>query len=115
MTLEERRHRRFSEKFKKEIVVEIESGNLAVKQVSLLYEVKYENVKRWVNKYGKEPLPKTILIQSPNEINRLRELEKESLNLKQIIGEQQVKIIYLEQCMKVAKERLGDDFEKKTR
>jgi transposase-like protein len=115
MTLQERRQRRFSENFKKEIVVELESGNLTVRQVSLAYEVKQDNVKRWIHKYGKEPLPKGILIQSPAEINKLRELEKESVKLKQIIGEQQIKILYLEQSMRLAKEKLGDDFEKKTR
>jgi len=115
MTLQERRQRRFSENFRKEIVVQIESGELTVRQVSLAYEVKQDNVKRWIHKYGKEPLPKGILIQSPTEINKLMELEKESAKLKRIIGEQQIKIIYLEQSMKLAKERLGDDFEKKTK
>lgn len=113
MTLQERRQRRFSENFKKEIVVELESGNLTVRQVSLAYEVKQDNVKRWIHKYGREPLPKGILIQSPAEINKLRELEKETVKLKQIIGEQQIKILYLEQIMRLAKEKLGDDFEKK--
>lgn len=113
MTYQERLRRRFSEDFKKGIIVELESGKITVKQVSLAYEVKQENVKRWIHKYGKEPLPKGILIQNPNEINRLRDLEKESLKLKQIIGDQQIKILYLEQCMKLAKDKLGVDFEKK--
>lgn len=114
MTSQERLKRRFSENFKKGIVVELESGKLTVRQVSLAYEVKPENVKKWLHKFGKEPLPKGILIQSPDEINRLRDLEKESMKLKQIIGEQQIKILYLEQCVKIAKGKLGDDFEKKT-
>lgn len=115
MTYQERLRRRFSENFKKEIVVELESKRLTLKQVSVAYEVKQDNVRKWISKYGKEPLPKRILIQDPGEVNRLSDLEKESKKLKQIIGEQQVKILYLEQCMKLAKDRLGDDFEKKTK
>ncbi|MDZ4708854.1 MAG: transposase [Saprospiraceae bacterium] len=115
MTLQERLRRRFSENFKKEIVIDLELGKLTLQQVSLAYEVRQSNVKRWVEKYGKEPMPKGILIQSRDEINKLKDLEREAKKLKQIIGEQQIKIIYLEQCMRLATDKLGNDFEKKTK
>ena len=102
MTIEERRRRRFSEEFRKEIVFKIESGAISVKEVSVLYFVKAENVRNWIRKYGKEPLPVQILIQKPAEINRVLELEK------------QIRILHLEELAKLAKERLGERFEKKT-
>jgi hypothetical protein len=55
-----------------------------------------------------------ILIQKPAEINRVLELEKEAKKLKTIIGEQQIRILHLEELAKLAKERLGERFEKKT-
>ena len=113
MTIEERRKRRFSEIFKREQVALIEAGKLSIKGVSVLYEVKVENVRRWVKKYGKvEPVP-TILIHSAQEVNRIRDLEHESFNQKRIIGEQQIRILYLEELLRLAKDKLGPDFEKK--
>ena len=113
MTTEERRRRRFSEPFRKEQVKLIESGKLSIIEVSRLYQVKAQNVRRWLEKYGKEKLPEMIMIQSSSEINRLKELEKENLKLKQVIGEQQVKLIYQEELLGFAKGLLGKDFEKK--
>mgnify|MGYP003433438403 FL=1 len=55
-----------------------------------------------------------ILIQKPAEINRVLELEKEAKKLKTITGDQQIRILQLEELPKLAKERLGERFEKKT-
>jgi transposase-like protein len=115
MTIKERMHRRFSEELKKELVSKIESGETTLKTVSLLYEVKMDNVKRWFKEYGKEPLPVSIVLHSGTEITKYKELEKESDNLKKVIGEQYLKITYLEQCLSLAKEKLGADFQKKTK
>lgn len=113
MTVEERRRRRFSEPFRKEQVALIEGGKITVAEVSRLYEVKQSSVREWLKKYGTIELAPPILIQSSKEIDRLRELEKENRNLKQIIGTQQVRLIYMEELVKMAKERLGPGFEKK--
>lgn len=113
MTTEERRRRRFSESFRKEQVCLIEKGKLTVLEVSKLYEVKAQNVRRWLKKYGKQDLPNTILITTSSDYNRLGSLEKEIKNLKQIIGDQRVKLIFQEKLIELAKEKLGNDFEKK--
>ncbi|MBK8843139.1 MAG: hypothetical protein IPO33_09985 [Saprospiraceae bacterium] len=58
------------EEFRKEIVFKIESGAISVKEVSVLYFVKAENVRNWIRKYGKEPLP-VDSYSKPAEINRV--------------------------------------------
>lgn len=113
MTTEERRRRRFSEDFKKEQVAHIESGKITIGEVSKLYQVKSANVKRWLVSYGKKKLPGKILVSNGKEFDRIRELEKENKNLMEVIGKQQVKLIYKEELIKLAKEKLGEDFEKK--
>ena len=113
MTTEERRRRRFSESFRKEQVQLIESGTVSVQEVSRLYQVKPQNVRNWLKKYGAKKLPTPILITSSSEIDRLKELEKENLKLKQIIGDQHVKVLYQEQLIKLAEEKLGRDLKKK--
>ncbi|MEZ5032957.1 MAG: hypothetical protein R2787_16325 [Saprospiraceae bacterium] len=42
----------------------------------------------------------------------MKVLEKENQSLKQYIGEQQMRLVYMEQLLALAKERLGNDFEK---
>lgn len=113
MTVEERRRRRFSEAFRKEQVALIESGKLTVIEVGRLYEVKPQNVRRWLRKYGTEDLPEPIVIRSKSEVNRLRELERENQKLKEELGAQHMRAVYLEGLVTLARERLGEDFEKK--
>src|SRR6056297_3142986 len=115
MTIEERRRRRFSEEFRKEQVVLIESGDTTVSEVSKLYEIKTDNVRRWLKKYGKKKLPEPILISSASEYNRIDNLKKENSHLKQVIGDQQVEMIYLRGLIELAREQLGEDFEKKVK
>lgn len=113
MTVEERFRRRFSEEFRKEIVSLIEKGELTMAEASRLYEVKTASVKRWVQKYGKVEYPKAIMVQSIRDVNRVRDLEKENKKLKETLGTQQMKLVYMEELLKLAKEQLGTDFEKK--
>lgn len=115
MTEEERRRRRFSEAFRKEQVNLIESGQRSIGDVSRLFEVKRACIKRWLEKYGTKTLPEQIVIHTQSEVNRVKELEERSAHLKRVIGEQQVEILYLRECLEVAKEKLGADFEKKTK
>lgn len=113
MTVEERRRRRFSEAFRKEQVALIESKQLTIAEVSRLYEVKADNVRRWVHKFGKKPYPEQIIIQSSRDVDRVRELERENTKLKEQLGDDRMRIVYLEGLLQLAKEQLGEDFEKK--
>ena len=113
MTTEERRRRRFSEEFRREQVALIEQGELSIADVSRLYEVRANNVRKWVKKYGKTSRYDQVVITTKEEVNRIKDLEKEVENLKKIIGGQQVKVVYLEGLLNLAKKELGADFEKK--
>lgn len=115
LTTEERRRRRFSESFRKEQVALIESGEKTVSQVSQQSQAKPDSVKRWLDKYGKKERPKPILIQTMEDVNRIKALERENAHLKQVIGQQQVELLYQKECLALAKERLGAEFEKKTK
>lgn len=114
LTTEERRRRRFSESFRKEQVGLIDKGAKTISQVSREYHVKPASVRRWVARFGKVELPQQILVQTQEDVNRIKDLEKETGHLHQLIGEQQVELYYLRACLSLAKERLGTDFEKKT-
>lgn len=114
LSRDERRRRRFSEEFRKEQVAFIEGGIKTVAQVCHEFQVNRNAVRNWLATYGKEALPKMIVVQTEGDLNRIQHLEKEKSHLKQVIGDQQVEILYLRQVLALAKERLGEDFEKKT-
>lgn len=78
-----------------------------------MYQVKWDSVKKWLIKYGKKELPGKILISNGKEIDRIRELEKENRDLMGVIGKQQVELVYKTELIRLAKEKLGGDFEKK--
>lgn len=113
MTVEERRRRRFSEAFRKQQVELIESGVTTVREVSIRYEVKPHNVRRWLKRFGKGTFPNQIIISSSSEINRLKDLEKENRKLYELLGKQQAELVYKSNLLRLAQERLGEDFEKK--
>lgn len=114
MTREERRRRRFSESFRKEQAELIESGQTTIAQVSRRYEVRADNVRKWVKKYGNSPSDSGFtIIGSAKDFDRLKELEKAHRELQVLFGEQQIKLVRLEKLLDFAKKDLGEDFEKK--
>lgn len=113
MTTEERRRRRFSADFKKTQVDLIESGEVTMSEVSRRYQVKFASVRLWVNKYGSGKLPGQIIISDGKEFNRIRELEKEKKKLLELMGKMHVELAYNKELVRLAKEKLGPDFEKK--
>ena len=113
MTSDERRMRRFSEEFRREQVRLIELGERTIMEVSRLYEVKDSNVRKWVQKFGNKVLPEMRIIQTQDEVNRVKDLEKQISHLKGVIGQLHVEMLYKNELLALAKEQLGFDFEKK--
>lgn len=113
MTSKERQSRRFSESFRQEQVDLIESGNLSVGEVSRLYEIKRQNVKRWLTKYGTKEISPQIIITTSSDYDRIGQMAKEIKELKELIGSQQIEIVHLESVREEAEKKLGKGFEKK--
>ncbi len=113
MTSNERKRRRFSEEFRREQVKLIEKGERTIAQVSVLYEVKRDNVRRWVKQYGTMELPEMIVIQTQEEVNRVKDLETQVAKLREVIGKLHVEMLYKNELLDMAKQQLGPDFEKK--
>ena len=113
MTSKERQCRRFSESFRQEQVDLIESGNLSVEEVSRLYEVKRQNVRRWLTKYGTKEISPQVIITTSSDYDRIGQMTKEIKELKELIGSQQIQIVHLESVRQEAEKKLGKGFEKK--
>ncbi|MFN8863731.1 MAG: transposase [Flavobacteriales bacterium] len=113
MTQQERHRRRFSEDFRKEQVALIEAGKLTIAEVSQLYEVRKNNVRHWLARYGSIKPKQQIIVSSKSDFDRIELLEKENRRLLEMIGKQQVELAYKSAVIEVAKQKLGEDFEKK--
>lgn len=115
MTTEERRRRRFSEAFRKEQAGLIQSGQTTIAQVSRRYQVRANNVSNWVKKYGKPSKHQGLYtVGNAADMDRLGELQKEHQELQVLFSQQQVRLVYLEQLVSIARKELGQDFEKKS-
>jgi transposase-like protein len=115
MTSEERRLRRFSEDFRKEQVRIIEAGELTISEVSRVYEVKRDSVRKWVLKYGTKPAPQQFVLHTSGDVNRIKDLEGQVKQLQELIGRLHVEMVYKNELLELAKEALGPDFEKKAK
>ena len=103
----------FSREFKKEKVGLIEQGKLRVSEVSKTYEVSSAAVYKWLAKYGKLAKTERIVVEKISEQSKNIELLKKVASLEQVIGQQQMQLIYKESIIQCGSDLLGVDIEKK--
>lgn len=108
-----RKHRVFSEEFKKDIVREFESGQYSVAQLSKLHQLQKQVVYTWIHKYSTFNSKGYRMVEkSQSSTEKVKQLEKRIQELEQAVGKKQIMIDYLEQMMIVAKEELNIDIKK---
>jgi transposase len=108
-----RKHRNFSEDFKKGIVSSFEKGEFSVLQLEKLYGVKNGIIYTWIYKYSKfnEKGCRIVEMESSNQ-HKLKELAKKVKELEQMVGQKQIAIEYLEKMIELAKTDLNIDIKK---
>ena len=108
-----RKHRRYSEDFKKGIVTSFEKGEFSVPQLEKLYGIRNTNIYNWVYKYSKfnEKGCRIVEMENSNQ-NKLKELAKKVKELEQMVGQKQIAIEYLEKMIELAKTDLNIDIKK---
>lgn len=106
-------NRVFSTEFKKEKVALIESGKLRISEICKTYEVSDPAVRKWLLKYGKLARDERVVVEKISESSKNIELLKRIASLEQVIGKQQLQIIYKEAVIQSASELVGEDIEKK--
>ena len=110
----ERRQRRFSDNFKMEKVREIETGRTKVSEICKQYEVRSNNVYRWIVKFGSMKKKKErVIVETQSDTQQLLELKKKVAELEQIIGQKQIIIDFKEKMIEIAEEMYGIDIKKK--
>ena len=108
-----RKHRRYSEEFKKSIVASFEKGKFSVLQLEKLYGITNASIYSWVYKYSRfnEKGCRIVEMEDSNQ-NKLEELVKKVKELEQMVGQKQIAIEYLEKMIELAKTDLNIDIKK---
>lgn len=108
-----RKHRHFSEEFKKEIVSLFEKGQFSVVQLCRLHSISTTSIYQWIYRYSalNEKGYRVVEHKSSN-MNKVKELEKRIKELEQAVGQKQIKIDYLEKMIDLAKDELQIDIKK---
>ena len=111
---EERKRRSFSEDFKTKKVREIEQKITTIAEVSRQYEVRANNVSRWVKKYGQnQKMGVRTIVETESDTRKLLELKVKVAELERIIGQKQVQIDFKDKMIELAEEAYGVDIKKK--
>jgi transposase len=101
---------RYSEAFKLQVVTEVEEGRLTCDQARIKYGLGHGRVSNWLKRLGKlHLLPKVIRVETPDEKDRIKELEKQIQQLKNSLAETQVRYLIAESQFEVVCEQQGLD------
>lgn len=111
----ERRKRRFSEEFKRKKVREIEHKVSTVLEVSRAYDIRPNNVYRWLKKYGN---PSTgqgerVIVECESDTKKNIALQAKVAELERIIGQKQVMLDFKDKIIDLAEEIYQIDIKKK--
>lgn len=106
---------KYSLAFKQKVVKEIEEGKLSQSAASKLYNIKGgSTIQQWIKKMGKNHLlNKIVRIELTDEVNMLKQREKEKMELESALAQAHLKIMSLEKMIEIAGREYGEDLKKK--
>lgn len=114
LSASERRKRTFSEEFKRQKVKEIERKQTTVLEVSKAYQVRANNVYKWIDKYSKKDNKGVrLVIEMESETKRVLALMQKVAELERIIGQKQIVIDFQDKMIDLAEQEYQVDIKKK--
>lgn len=113
LSTSERRKRIFSEDFKKQKVREIERKQTTVAEVSKAYQVRCNNVSKWVEKYGlAHQKGVRLVVEMESETKKLIALQAKIAELERAVGQKQLIIDFQSKMIDLAEQEYGIDIKK---
>ena len=108
---------RYSEAFKLEVVRELEQEGTAFEQVQRKYGIRGAGtVKYWVRKYGNGSRGKIIRVETPKEIDQMKQLKERVRRLESALADANIELALEKAYTKLACKRAGitdvEDFKK---
>jgi transposase len=100
--------RRYSESFKLKILSELSEGKYSKRELGRIYGVHPSSINEWIKKYDRKDLMnKRIIVETKDEISRLKALQKEVEQLKELLVKKDLDKLVLDSYLEVAAENLG--------
>lgn len=100
--------RRFSESFKLKVLEELSTGKYSKRELSKIYGVASSTFNMWIKKYDRKDLMnKRIMIESTDELGRIKALKKEIDLLKELLIKKDVDALIQDSYLEVAAKDLG--------
>ena len=100
--------RRYSESFKLKILSELSTGKYSKRELSRIYGISSSTLNEWVKKYDRKDLMNTrVLVETKDEISRLKALQKEVEQLKELLIKKDLDKLVQDSYLEVAAENLG--------
>jgi transposase len=108
------RSRRFyTEDFKRTVVNEYERGQFTIIELARLHGIAKKLVYNWIYRYSTYNKKKIIVVEmKESSAKKLKEMEKQIIELERIVGQKQIKIDYLEKMIDIAKQEFDIDIKK---
>lgn len=111
--METQRCVRYSEAFKGQILSEIESGRMTRGEIRRRYGVSLSSIREWMGTHGKTHLlDKVVHVETPEERDRVKGLEKEKQRLESALAQSQLKVLALEEMIRLAERMYKVDIKK---
>lgn len=108
-----KKHRKFSEEFKKKLVKEFELGVYSVPQLEKLHRISNKSLYRWIYKYSTfNEKGFRIIEMNQSSSSKIKDLENRIKELERLVGQKQIKIDYLDKMIDIAKDELNIDIKK---
>ena len=100
--------RRYSESFKLKILSELSTGKYTKRELGRIYSLQNSTINEWIKKYDRKDLMNTrIIVETKDEISRLKALEKEVEQLKNLLVKKDLDKLVVDSYLEVAAENLG--------
>ena len=100
--------RRYSESFKLKILSELSTGKYTKRELGRIYGIHNSTINEWVLKYDRKDLMNTrVIVKTKDEISRLKALEKEVEQLKNLLVRKDMEKLVSDSYLEVAAENLG--------
>jgi transposase len=108
-----RTQRKFTDEFKRELVMEYEKGSFSVAQLSRLYNLQRQQIYNWIYKFSTfNEKGSRIIEMKESSTSRLKSMEERIKELERAVGQKQIQIEYLEKMIDIAKTELNIDIKK---
>jgi transposase-like protein len=115
LSLAERKKRIFSEDFKRQKVREIELKQTSVSEVSKVYQVRPNNVYKWIDKYSnKQKKGLRLIVEMESDTKKLIALQAKIAELERLVGQKQVIIEFQNKMIEIAEHPTDTWSEKST-